>query len=84
MLIKGTDLTRRQREQVLAAFIYRWTTENPQRESAWAFAGKSGGAPSMPLISDDEWLAQYAFNFLKDGSRLAFRGRYAQPIYLVD
>jgi len=31
MLIKGTDLTKRQCEQVLAAFIYRPTVENAQR-----------------------------------------------------
>ena len=83
MLIKGTQLNPRQREQVLAAYIYRWTRDNPHRERSWQ-GFKPPVRPTIPLISDDEWLKQYAFNFVEDGSRLHARRKYAVPVYGCD
>jgi len=104
MLIRGTDLSSRQREQVLSAFPYRWTHEAGRRwyggqcpacaQSPHPFkpgrnfteAGKRGAAMSQaewhayhaPVVSDDEWVRQHAFNFNKDGT--LGRGS-AQPSY---
>ncbi len=78
-LISGNDLNPRQTEQVLQAFIYRWTTGNNARERVWfGVCGK----PTIPLISDNDWLRQHAFWFLNSGSRLAVSRRHAEPRYL--
>ena len=76
MLIRGDKLTRRQREIVLRAFTYRLTTENgyPERNPCGA---------RVPAISDDEWLKERAFHFLKDGSRLMANRHRAEPHYLA-
>jgi hypothetical protein len=81
MLIKGANLTANQIKLVKAAFIYRWTTENGQRESAWA---NSEGKPTIPLQSDDEWIKEHAFYFVKDGSRLMLNKHHAEPHYMAD
>jgi hypothetical protein len=79
-LIKGQDLTPRQSEQVLCAFVYRWTTGNCLRESAW----KNMRKPTIPLQSDHDWLNDRAFWFLNDGSRLALNRKHAEPVYMAD
>jgi len=81
MRIRGTDLTPRQREEVLRAFVHRWTKDNPQLREAWA--GRPG-RPTGQLISDDEWIITHAFHFVKDGSRLTRNRRYAEPVYATD
>jgi len=68
MLIKGTDLNEKQKKQVCNAFVYRWTFENYDRASQGY--GRLG-CPTIGLIWDDDWLSQYSFHFVKDGSRLA-------------
>jgi hypothetical protein len=78
MLIRGKDLTTRQKAQVKAAFLYRWTVENDRREAVWSKLGK----PTMPLQTDEEWINDHAFHFIKDGSRLSRRS-YAEPAYLA-
>lgn len=65
---------------VLNAFGYRWTTENHDRARYWLGLR----APTMDSISDTQWLADHAFNFIKDGSRLSFRSKYAEPVYMAD
>ena len=79
MLIKGIDLNDRQRQEVLSSFVYRWTTENGSRATAWA--GKD--TPQIPLISDDEWLTNYAFHFVADGSRLSCTRTHCEPVYMA-
>lgn len=80
-LIKGSRLTRAQREIVLATYLYRWTRDNPRREDYWrGIAGK----PTMPLVSDAEWLADHAFHFIADGSRLHARHRHCEPAYMAE
>lgn len=81
-LIKGSDLNAAQRAEVLRAFVYRWTVENGHRANVWGRSGLT--PPAMPLQSDDEWLAEHAFHFLNDGSRLAGNIRFAEPSYLAD
>lgn len=71
--INGSDLTPRQREQVLSAFIYRWTVDNFQRERCYANIPR----PHNPLISDVQWLQFRRFHFIKDGSRLSLVQRYS-------
>jgi hypothetical protein len=67
-LIKGTALTARQREQVLAAFVHRHTA--------------IGDGRYYP--TEQAWLADHAFYFVKDGSRLARNRRYAEPHSLAE
>lgn len=74
-LIKGSKLSDQQRRQVLSAFVYRWTADNPMRERAWAHHER----PRIPLISDDEWLKRYQFYFTST-DRLSVKKRYAEPI----
>jgi hypothetical protein len=73
-LIKGENLTEKQKDEVLRAFIYRWTTGNHQRESVYMNLSK----PTMPLQSDTEWLKNHAFWFINNGSRLARNRRFAE------
>jgi hypothetical protein len=83
MLIKGSKLTVTQRQQVLAAFPYRWTVENCQR--AATFMQRGGyGAPTTAPETDAAWIDAHAFHFLKDGSRLVARRNYAEPAYMAD
>jgi hypothetical protein len=82
MLIKGQDLNYRQRQEVLSAFLYRWTTGNKNREALYADLGHR--PPTIPLQTDDEWLKEHAFHFVKDGSRLMFNRHHAEPVYMAD
>ena len=79
-LIKGEELNQRQTEQVLSAYVYRWTTGNCARERAWATISK----PTVPLQSDHEWINDHAFWFINDGSRLAVNRHHAEPAFLAD
>jgi hypothetical protein len=67
-LIKGNHLTARQRNQVLAAFVHRHTAIGDGRH----------------YPTEQAWLADHAFYFVKDGSRLAHNRRYAEPHYVAD
>ena len=79
MLVNGKNLDSWQKQIVLAQYPYRWTTGNRDRARFWA--GISG-QPTIPLVSDSEWLAKHAFHFLKDGSRLARnRSRHAEMAF---
>jgi len=81
MLIKGENLNPKQKAEVLNAFIYRWTKDNNRREEVYHNIGK----PSLPLLqSDDEWLAERSFHFVKDGSRLSGNWKHAELAYLAD
>lgn len=99
MLIKGADLTPRQYEQVLNAFVYRWTTGNPHRAQVYGVCphcGVLGGEPSednvacrqvhptVPLQTDNEWVKDHAFHFVADGSRLMQRRNACVPAYVAD
>jgi hypothetical protein len=72
MLIKGSELNDSQRKQVLAAFVHRNTVEHPFL--------KAGG---LRNYTDAQYIAEHAFYFVKDGSRLTFTHRYCEPHYLA-
>ena len=75
MLINGKKLDSWQKQIVLSQYGYRWTSGNINRARFWA--GISG-APTIPLISDQEWINRHAFHFIKDGSRLARNRHHAE------
>lgn len=81
MLIRGDKLSSDQRRQVLAAFIYRWTSDNGQREAVWRGLRSQ---PTIPLQTDQQWLAEHAFHFTKDGSRLTRNRKHAEPAFLAN
>lgn len=82
MLIRGNELNEAQRRLVLAAFGYRWTTDNKERATRWL--GRAGGVPRIPLVTDDQWLKDHAFHFVKDGSRMMATRHHAEPAYMAD
>lgn len=83
MMIRGDRLTAKQKDQVLAAFIYRWTIEN--RKSAEANFHHGGFSfPKIEPCTDAQWLTGHAFYFLKDGSRLNARKPYAESAILAE
>lgn len=89
MLIHGKNLTPKQKSEVLQAFRYRWTFESPSRSRIYScpycnlhtkFTVECRKFhPTIAFISDEEWLSQYAFHFVKDGSRLD-RHRFCEPV----
>jgi hypothetical protein len=76
--INGCKLRLKQREEVLRTWVYRWTYDNPRRVWAWARAGRLWGIPmpTLPLISDKEWLSRH--NFPVTG--VARFGLYCRPV----
>ena len=80
MLIRGDKLNSQQKAHVLAAFVFRWTTENYKRAYRCPHCNLlkiefdriecRQHHPTIGLISDEEWLARHAFHFVADGSRL--------------
>lgn len=55
--VAGDMLTTAQRDAVRNSFGYRWTVENERRARQWY----GGSRPTVPLVSDDDWLASHAF-----------------------
>jgi hypothetical protein len=95
-LIRGDQLNDQQRQLVLNAFVHRWTRENPHRTQVYKCdkcdinepyvneeSAEGHSHPTIPLQSDEQWLAEHAFHFVKDGSRLVPR-RFAEPAFLAD
>jgi hypothetical protein len=78
--LKGTLLTPDQVDQVKRAFIYRWIKDNPKRESVWR---NISGPPTIPLISDEQWLAEHAFWFTS-GGKLSQKHNHCEPEYMAD
>lgn len=79
MLILGSELNGSQRNQVLGAFGYRWTLENKRRATNWHGVSQ----PTIALQSDEQWLAEHAFYFVADGSRLMANRRHCEPSYIA-
>jgi hypothetical protein len=80
MLIKGYRLNDRQRRDVLNVFGYRWTVENMPRAKLWT--GKPW--PTVTPVTDEQWLRDHAFHFVKSGTRLKAGRHYAEPAYMAD
>jgi len=83
MLIRGDQLNDHQRRYVLNAYIYRWTSDNPRREEVYSNAAICQ-RPTMPLVTDEEWLKDHAFHFTKDGKRLMANRRHAEPTFMAN
>jgi len=81
MLIRGDRLNERQKRMVLSAFIYRWTKDNHRREEVYRGIF---GKPTIPLVSDAQWLKEHAFHFVRDGSRLMANRHYAEPAFMTE
>ena len=75
MKIRGDHLGSKLRAEVLGAYIYRWTTGNERRQEVYSGIG----APSLPPVSDDEWLRTHYFEVTKRGE-LSRRTRRAEPV----
>jgi hypothetical protein len=97
-LIRGDKLSEPQQRMALNAFVYRWTTGNTQRASAYGYCPHCktrGGKPSVdnvacrrhhptvPLQTDAEWLAEHAFYVNKDGSLSGKPGR-CEPAFMAE
>ena len=95
--ISGDLLTPEMKKQVLNAFVHRWTKENPYRTKVYKCdkcdvannpyvntqSAEGHPHPTIPLISDDQWIKEHSFAFTNDG-RLVTRGddRHAMPAYM--
>lgn len=88
MYINGDKLNPKQRAEVLRTFVHRWTIENARQTFGGRCPGCEQGFPSdwsrddwhayhVSLTTDDKWLADHAFYFIANGSRLAANRRYA-------
>jgi hypothetical protein len=75
-LVNGSKLSASARTEVLRAYLYRVTIENPQ--------GAMLTGATMAPISDARWLATHAFYVIKDGSRLARNCHHAEPSGVLD
>jgi hypothetical protein len=78
MLIRGDRLNARQRQQVLAAYCMRLT---PSTLSGREYAKRNG---HYHCPTDEEWLRQHAFHFVKDGSRLMENRRHCEDASMAD
>ena len=79
-LVRGDQLPSNLRREVLSSYVYRWTSDNPQRERAWTGIK---GAPTMPLVSDEQWLRDHAF-YVTDRGTLDKKRKHAHPAYLIE
>ena len=84
-LVKGTDLTPQQRQEVLGDFTNRWTFENSRKRYGerciacfqqekhggdMVINGKPWHQVHVPLVSDEEWLRTHSF-YISDNGHLA-------------
>jgi hypothetical protein len=79
-LVRGDRLPSDLRREVLARYVYRWTSDNPDRERMWR--GREG-APTIPLVSDAQWLRDHAFYVTARGT-LDRRRASAEPAYMAE
>lgn len=77
-LVRGDQLPSDLRREVLARYPYRWTSDNPRRESAWR---NIEGKPTIPLVSDAQWLRDHAFYVTDRGTLDKRRNKHAEPAY---
>lgn len=95
MWVKGKDLTPTQCKQVLASYVHRQTKKTIRAVSAnagcLACRGYDCGGKSThtlvysmwdKLPTDNEWIIEHAFNFIKDGSRLNGNYNHCVPVYM--
>ena len=79
-LVKGDHLTESVRKEVLAAYVYRLTTENGYPEHMpWP---ASLGKATVPAQTDAEWLASHAF-WVTDAGHLAKNRHHCEPLSMI-
>lgn len=81
--ISGDQLSASTKQEVLATFVHRWTSNNLQRGQIYGFCPHCqtyGGKPSednvacrqkhptLPLITDTAWIAKHKFAVNADGT----------------
>ena len=94
-LVLGSRLPYQLQQEVLRRYIYRWTVDNLDRARVYRcpVCEVPGGDPSgdvacrqyhptIPLITDAEWLATHSFEVTKDG-RLSARQHHAEPGFMA-
>ena len=94
-LVKGEDLTLSQRREVLAAFIFRWTSDNPHRLRVYRCPhcdlvnldfGKVGCRqyhPTILLQTDEEWIREHAF-YVNARGCLAANKNHCEPAFMAE
>lgn len=93
-LVRGDELTPEMRRQVLNSFPFRWTSDNPQRLSAYKCdlcdlrhpyintqSSEGHTHPTIPLQTDNQWLSEHSFHFTNAGKLVQNRG--AEPAALA-
>jgi hypothetical protein len=73
-LVKGSNLTEEQKQEVLSAFIYRYTVDNKRNYEGDHTCGAT--------MTDSEWLEEYAFYITKKG-KLALNRNYCKPAWMI-
>lgn len=81
-LTNGLALSKENQHIVLNQFIHRWTRDNPHRSFAW-HAYPATERPRIPLITDQQWLADHCFPLNRNGT-LSRSMSYAEPSYLAE
>ncbi len=97
-IIRGDKLPEYLKQEVLRAYVHRWTIGNEQRAAAYGFCPHCktpGGKPSetniacrqfhptIPLQTDAEWLRAHAFHVTKNG-KLDARHHHAEPDFMAE
>jgi hypothetical protein len=77
-LVRGDRLPFHLQQEVLRAYVHRWTFENEHRIAHQREALRARGVEPVPLVSDAEWLTQHAFWVTKAG-KLDARRKHAEP-----
>lgn len=80
-LVRGDQLPSDLRREILAKYPYRWTSDNSARERVWR---NIEGKPTIPLVSDAQWLREHAFYVTDRGTLDKRRNQHAEPAYLIE
>jgi len=80
-LVNGSKLLPATRAEVLRCFMYRWTFEN-ERRARYSHSVGGHNPPTMPLVTDEQWLREHAFYVRNDGA-LARNRHHCEPHYMA-
>ena len=76
-LITGDKLSESTKQEVLNAYVYRWTIENKNR------ARRTGAPADHCFITDEQWLKEHAFYITNAGHR-SRRHNHCESHYMAD
>ena len=80
-LVRGDQLPSDLRREILSKYPYRWTSDNSERERVWR---NIEGKPTIPLVSDAQWLREHAFYVTDRGTLDKRRNKHAGPAYMIE